>query len=259
MKCEEVRKRMQQINVELEKISLMELKFPKGELICTKNGTRYKWYVKDKGGTIYLPKSKRRMAEKLAYKKYIGCRKQELECELSACSVYLQRVISTEGKSDQMRLHPEYRKLLGKYCFPLDEELRKWQSDRYERCKKHEDALVIKGTQGKMLRSKSEAIIDMMLYKNGIPFRYEEKLILNGITIYPDFVIRHPKTGEYYYWEHFGMMDEEEYRNHACEKIKLYCDNGIIPSINLIATYETKDHPLSIEQVEKIITEYFLV
>ena len=135
----------------------------------------------------------------------------------------------------------------------------KWQSDRYERCKKHEDALVIKGTQGKMLRSKSEAIIDRMLYKNGILFRYEEKLILKGITIYPDFVIRHPKTGEYYYWEHFGMMDEEEYRNHACEKIKLYCDNGIIPSINLIATYETKDHPLSIEQVEKIITEYFLV
>lgn len=32
MKCEEVRKRMQQINVELEKISLMELKFPKGDI-----------------------------------------------------------------------------------------------------------------------------------------------------------------------------------------------------------------------------------
>ena len=70
----------------------------------------------------------------------------------------------------------------------------KWQSDRYERCKKHEDALVIKGTQGRMLRSKSEAIIDRMLYKNGILFRYEEKLILKGITIYPDFVIRQPKT-----------------------------------------------------------------
>lgn len=97
----------------------------------------------------------------------------------------------------------------------------------------------------------------MMLYQKKIPFRYEEKLVLDGITIYPDFVIRHPVTGEYFYWEHFGMMDDEEYRNHACEKIKLYCKNGIIPSVNLITTYETKRDPLSAEKVEFRIQEYF--
>ena len=43
----------------------------------------------------------------------------------------------------------------------------------------------------KMLRSKSEAIIDRMLYQNKIPFHYEEKLVLDGIILYPDFVIRH--------------------------------------------------------------------
>ena len=122
---------------------------------------------------------------------------------------------------------------------------------------KYEEDLIIKGTQGKMLRSKSEAIIDMMLYKNKIPFRYEEKLVLDEITLYPDFVIRHPATGESYYWEHFGMMDEEDYMDHACDKIRLYCKNGIIPSLNLITTYETKRHPLSVEKVESIIQEYF--
>ena len=66
------------------------------------------------------------------------------------------------------------------------------------------EILVVKGTLGKMLRSKSEAIIDRLLYQNKIPFHYEEKLVLGGITIYPDFVIRHPVTGEYYYWNILG-------------------------------------------------------
>ena len=60
------------------------------------------------------------------------------------------------------------------------------------------------------------------------------------------------------YWEHFGLMDKQDYRNSACKKIRLYCDNGIIPSIDLIATFETVDHPLDVEKVEKIIQEFFL-
>ena len=73
-----------------------------------------------------------------------------------------------------------------------------------------------------------------------------------------DFTIRHPITGEMVYWEHFGLMDEEEYRNSVYKKLKFYCDNGIIPSINLITTYETKQHPLDANHVEAIIKEYFL-
>ena len=52
-------------------------------------------------------------------------------------------------------------------------------------------------------------------------------------------------------------MDQPEYINRACQKIKLYFENGIIPGINLILTYETREHPLSIDQVEKIVKEYF--
>ena len=98
----------------------------------------------------------------------------------------------------------------------------------------------------------------MMLYKNNIPFRYEDKLLLDGIEVYPDFTVRHPVTGKITYWEHFGLMDDDVYRKNACSKIQLYCDNGIIPSVNLITTYETKQHPLDIDHVEAIIKEYFL-
>ena len=81
---------------------------------------------------------------------------------------------------------------------------------------------------------------------------------LDGIMIYPDFTIRHPKTGETFYWEHFSLMDNPTYSKNACSKLQHYISSGIIPSIQLITTYETKDNPLSAEKVEKIVEEYFL-
>ena len=53
-------------------------------------------------------------------------------------------------------------------------------------------------------------------------------------------------------------MDHPDYAKRAFNKLQYYYDAGIIPSINLITTYETKDSPLSSELVEKIIHHYFL-
>lgn len=101
-------------------------------------------------------------------------------------------------------------------------------------------------------------MIDMLLHTNKIPFRYECALQLGELTIYPDFTIRHPKTGQIYYWEHFGMMDHPAYSINVASKLDLYISHGIIPSIHLITTYETKDNPLSFEVISKLISHYFL-
>ncbi len=42
-----------------------------------------------------------------------------------------------------------------------------------------------------------------------------------------------------------------------CRKIKTYCDNGIIPSINLIMTYETSACPIGMERIEQVAEYYF--
>ena len=34
--------------------------------------------------------------------------------------------------------------------------------------------------------------------------------------------------------------------------------HGFIPSVNLIIAFETKTHPLSLEEIEKIIEHYFI-
>ena len=108
-----------------------------------------------------------------------------------------------------------------------------------------------------MILNDMEKMIASYLYIKKIPFRYECALYLNGVLVFPDFTIRHPKTGEVYYWEHFGLMDQPSYVKRTMEKMQNYTLNGIIPSIHLITTYETKDHPLSTMEVEEIVEKYF--
>jgi len=98
----------------------------------------------------------------------------------------------------------------------------------------------------------------MMLYIHQIPFRYECALSLENTTLFPDFTIRHPLTGDYYYWEHFGLIDNPAYAQNSFSKLQLYISQGILPSVNLITTYETSDSPLDIQTVERIIKLYFL-
>ena len=101
-------------------------------------------------------------------------------------------------------------------------------------------------------------LICMLLQEYEIPFRYECELQLGEKIIYPDFTIMHPRNGKIYYYEHFGMMDDVGYCQNACAKIQLYATNGIIPSVQLITSFETRAHPLLPGTVEGIIKQYFL-
>ena len=107
-----------------------------------------------------------------------------------------------------------------------------------------------------MVRSKSESIIALCLYTHRIPFHYEERLTLGDVDFYPDFTIRHPVTGETFYWEHVGRPDDATYRTAFLKKLDLYIVHGIIPDQNLILTWETGDYPLSASDVERKIQQF---
>lgn len=111
---------------------------------------------------------------------------------------------------------------------------------------------------GHNVRSKSEVIIANALFMNKIPYRYECGLRFEELVFYPDFTICHPQTLEIKYWEHFGMMNNPAYCENAFNKLKVYGNHGIIPSINLITTYETQKNPINSEQIQQIIFDYFL-
>ncbi len=110
-----------------------------------------------------------------------------------------------------------------------------------------------------MVRSKSEAIIADMLLNLKIPYHYEIPLNLSRTIVrYPDFTILKVSTREVFYFEHFGMMDDEEYRNNCFAKINEYRSYGIHTGRNLITTFESETMPLDIKSIRKMLKESYL-
>ncbi len=230
---------------------------PDGHLICCHGKTHCKWYHSDGHTKRYIPRTNRALAEELAIKKYHSYALDEFILKKKALDAYLHWY-PTEKKSEQLLLLPGYADLLGSHFQPLSKELADWMTSPYEQNPKHLEHLLHKTPAGHSVRSKSEAMIDSLLYTNKIPFRYECALTFSGTTLYPDFTIRHPATGKTYYWEHFGMMDDPTYSKHTVSKLQFYISHNIIPSIDLITTYETSQVPLTTEMIQKIIDHYFL-
>lgn len=231
---------------------------PSGKLVLSHNDNAYKWYQSDGHTKTYIPKKNRKLAESLAIKKYLSLSLEDLEKEKKAIQSYLEHHNPTCKAEQLLTQSSEYQELLSPYFTPLSQELSEWMNSPYERNTHYSEHLTNKGFSGNLVRSKSEAMIDMTLCMYRIPFRYECALHLGESTIFPDFTIRHPKTGDFYYWEHFGLMDDPSYANNTYSKLRLYNSHGIIPSIQLITTYETQEHPLSADVVEKIVEHYFL-
>lgn len=247
---------MLELEHQINNLKIQISNLPNGKLICSHNGTRCKWYHSDGHIKTYIPKGNRKLAEDLALKKYYTCLLEDLEAEKK---LYHLSLCSSKRKSEQLLLNDsELQNLLKSHFTPLSQELNDWMQSPFNSNPNHQEHLIHSSISGHMLRSKSECMIDMLLFQKKIPFRYECELNLNNNTLYPDFTIRHPKTGKLYYWEHFGMMDDPKYVKKTMFKLNLYTTNQIIPSIHLITTYETKEHPLCLNQIETIISHYFL-
>ena len=236
---------------------LKQLKtFPRGELQFVRDGERHRWYLKDGEKKTYISRKNIALAEKLAAKKYLFTLLKSLKQEKIAIEFYLRHHKANLAEQFLDSSSPYY-KLLIPFFNSSNNDYQKWATENYEKNMNYPEQLIYKASSGNFVRSKSEMMIDMYLYMNKIPFRYECALQLGELVVYPDFTTRHPITGEIYYWEHFGMMDDPKYCRNACTKIQTYASNGIIPSVHLIMTFETKEQPLSLEMIEEIIEYYF--
>ena len=247
-----------QIKKQITELDTQIKQLPEGTFMYTRNGKYIKWYQRVGNTLRYIKKEDQALAEKLAYKKFLTSQRDDLLREKSALHMYLKHhEINVRNTSQVITDSAAYRALLSSYLKSDSDEIQEWAQVPYERNQKYPEQLIHKTLSGNVVRSKSEVLIDMALFLNKIPYRYENLLTLNDITLCPDFTLRHPKTGQTLYWEHFGMMDQPVYIQNACSKLQRYSSHGLIPSIHVITTYETKDFPLTTELIEKIIDHYF--
>ncbi len=240
----------QEINHQLELL-------PNGRMYFLKNGKYTNAYHIQCGVREYLPKSKHELKVQLAKKEYLAARLEDLLPYLDFYSSNADLFADSPSHTDQLLQDSNFKPLLSDIS-ALSSELNAWANAPFPSNAPFPEKRIHNSLPEIMVRSKSEVFIANALHLHGIPFRYECDFAAGLLTLHPDFTIRHPRSGKLFLWEHHGLADDPRYMREAFNKQALYIANGFYPSINLILSYETKDHPLTQSMVEHIIREYFL-
>lgn len=237
-------------------------KAPEGYLRLSKHGKGVQYYYrndpKDLSG-VYIKKKDRKLAQRLAQKDYDEKVLLSIKKEINAIDKYLLYASRIYPENVYESLHTERQKLICPMCETEAQFVAQWESMEYSG--KEFDAFAPKlyTARGERVRSKSEVIIADSLNREGIPYRYECPLYVEGWgTVHPDFMVLNVKERKEIYWEHLGMMDDREYVEKALDKLAVYAVNGILPGKNLILTYETAKAPLNQKMVQMMIEQYLI-
>ncbi len=233
--------------------------YPEGELVIYKNGASHRWHHFLNNSNQYLPKSEIETAKKLAEKKWICSRIADCKQELKAIQAYQDSLHQETSQVDRI-MDPAsgYLSLLKQTDLLHQIDPHEWRSEPYLRSERNANQLTVPTKAGVMVRSKTEAMIANALFEHDIAFRYECQLLISESIIYPDFTILHPETSAEIIWEHFGLIDNPSYYRNTLSKLEQYISHGFLPGVNLISTFETREHPLDIQYVESLIEYHFL-
>ncbi|MBR5968014.1 MAG: hypothetical protein IK001_05390, partial [Lachnospiraceae bacterium] len=135
----------------------------------------------------------------------------------------------------------------------------KWQNEPYEKLGFGKNDPEYYTARGERVRSKSEILIADALYRHNIPYRYEYPVRHNGVIMAaPDFNCLNVRLRKDYYWEHLGMMGNEEYADRNVKKIEKYSLAEDFDETRLILTMETENKPLDTRVIDEKIRRFLL-
>ena len=211
----------------------------RGTYYCVKDGSSERGITRD-----------REKVRQLARKAYLSQRLKNLEWNYSLIITPFQ-LFKTEDPMEIIAGLSSACRSLPLHCF-FHPSVQQLQESPFSSDASHSDGLIYLTDSGLRVRSKSERTIANLLDCFDVPYRYEAALTLGGKVRYPDFTIFRPFDGKLFLWEHFGLMDNEDYRKKVSEKLALYAQGGFFPFDRLICTYEHDLHdPSRIEMLIK--------
>ena len=103
------------------------------------------------------------------------------------------------------------------------------------------------------MMSKSEVIMENALIYLNIPYVYEVPMIIGGKTFCPDFIVLNTRTKQEFLFEHIGYFVSEDYRERYLRKLTHYIENGYIPNVNLLLTYEDMNGDIDVSSIYKLL------
>ncbi|MCR5595363.1 MAG: hypothetical protein K6G12_05920 [Lachnospiraceae bacterium] len=238
--------------------------YPDGMIHIVNYRERAKFYLRtdksDKSG-IYIRKSDSRKIRTYVQKSYDEKVIRLIEKEISNLKDFLKK---SEQIADRIRqVYSDNSVEVKDYIEPVDcsdeDYIKQWMACKYEGKAIDESAPYYETDHKERVRSKSELNIANALSRHGIPYKYEKPLKMkNGAVIYPDFTILDVRNRKQIYWEHRGMMDKQDYAEHAVFKMKSYIKSGLLPGKDLIITEESSLNMLGTDEIEAVIGAFFL-
>ncbi len=248
-----------ELSIQEDKL-LKEIKgLPTGKFISNKNGDYTKWFLTKGKKRTFLPHTEKTKAQRILLREFKEFLLKNVQLDEKLLSSYLDHKALMESEFMQrFKSSKDYVDLLGDCFGDVDAEILEWIMEPFHPNELYPEHLIHETKSNILVRSKSEVLIADALYENNIPFKYECPLVLNGGIYYPDFTCMNPFKKKIFYWEHFGMLDDLNYAGKTIAKESLYINNGIIPSIQLITTYETKEYPLVRKAVQRNIDSFLL-
>jgi len=236
-----------------ERIQTELNQMPEGA-ICRKviKGKNYYYHdTKDKDGKWVqrlIKKGEQDLKESLMrkyfLKKYFKNLQQNIPLMKKFIQTYRPVLLDVEG---------DIPSLMVDWMFDHNEKIQQWIREPFKSNPSFKEGLIHTTTLGVRVRSKSEAVIASIFEANGIPFRYEAELIIGEKVYYPDFTILCPSSGKVLYWEHFGMLNDSNYRVSVEKKLCSYFENGLYPCDNFITTYDNEDRSIDASVIQRLI------
>lgn len=119
---------------------------------------------------------------------------------------------------------------------------------------------------GEWMISKSEVAIANLLLAHKVKYSYETRLFHpDGTSRVPDFTIHDEDTGITYYWEHLGLLSQEDYKQKNLKKFEWYRSMGIVPLEEtttehdkiLITTRDKPDGGINTQEIDDLIKRLF--
>lgn len=233
---------------------------PSGRIHTTVTHGSYQYYLEIQGKRRYLSIKERPLAAAIAERDYKEKMKQTCQRQLTAVEAFL-RVFQPDAAGSCYDELPEARKALVKPIIDTDEQfINRWKDVAKTRYEIYANPYPVPNQfateRGELVRSKSELILANEFHRQGVPYFYELALPLaDGSAIFPDFTLLDVPNRRVVYWEHFGLMDDFGYTARIVTRIALYEKMNLRPGKELLFTMESRDCPLNVKTVRKMIQE----
>lgn len=243
---------VKKLNIEIEGLRKFVPETEKLRVI--KHGAGYQYFVRSKPSQktgSYIQKKDLIRAQRMAQLEYDEKVVSHIFSELEKLKELEELVGTNPDIFSGREFHPGKISLIS---FPAEIEstdgfISKWINQDYLKLGFRENAHEFYAKNGIRVRSKSEVLIANMLIDLGMFFLYEKPLDLGDAVVHPDFTILDVRNRREIYWEHFGMMDDPEYRTKAFGKICMYETNGYYLGDGFVCSFETMKKPLNVRDV----------